>query len=216
MHHCKRRQGLDRATFGRLRDRYGDHATWAVWAERDERRGTGPWVGDLSVLDLAGDPTRLAPLHRCVVLVALTHGPRRDGVDIPEPWSTLHDPTRLSRDFMLADATRGTPFWGSYVTAFFKNLPRHDGAGLADHLEDHPGKEAEDVAVLRQELAEIGGYGGHRPLLVCLGAQVAPYVELHLGAEYDVRRVSTYSRVMTRGHYQREFADLADRIRVPV
>jgi hypothetical protein len=193
---------VDRAAFDSVRDRYGQVASWAVWDRRRTGRTAADWVSDLTVLDPDAHPALLGMLHTRAVLIALNSGVRDD--DGPRaPLSMFHHP--VGRDFMLADAIGDTPFAGAYVTDFFKGVPTRDGTGLADHLRAHPGKVAEDVAALREELVVVGAV---RPLLVCLGSQVEPFVREHFGHDHEVVRVTHYSAAIAKSAYRQQFEDL--------
>lgn len=198
---------IERGTFDILRERFGHVASWAVWSGRREGRAAGRWVSDLTVLNPDTHPELLTSLHTRAVLIALNSGVRDAARMAPAPFSMFHDP--VGRDFMLAEAVDETPFRGSYVTDFFKGVPTRDGSGLAAHLAAHPDKLAQDVATLREELALLGAT---RPLLVCLGSQVEPFVREHLGGDHDVVRVTHYSAAIAKTAYHRQFLDLLPRL----
>lgn len=185
---------INRGTFAALGKGYGTVASWAVWAEPKGRRA-GEWVSDLSALDPG-------LLHDRAVMIALNSGVREKERDRPT-WGMFHDP--VGRDFMLADAVRDTPFWGCYLTDFFKGLPTRDGSGLRALLRTQPGLEQAAGDDLRRELAVLTRT---KPLLVCLGRQVAPYVTAHFGETHRIAVVSHYSRAMTKVSYRAEFETL--------
>jgi hypothetical protein len=198
---------VDRAIFDAVSRRYGQFASWAVWDRRHAGRATGDWVSDLRVLDADRHPAVLEMLHTRAVLIALNSGVREEDEGPRAPLSMFHHP--VGRDFMLAEAVGDTPFWGAYVTDFFKGVPTKDGTGLAEHLAANPGKVAQDVAALREELAVLAAV---RPLLVCLGSQVEPFVRAHFGHDHDVVRVTHYSAAIAKTEYRQQFVDLVPRL----
>jgi hypothetical protein len=75
---------LDRETFDRMKGRWGDVGSWAVWAEPSDTPKSN--IGDLSVLDPDVNDALLPMLRRDVVMVGLNVS--RPVAERPEPSGT--------------------------------------------------------------------------------------------------------------------------------
>ena len=100
---------IDRERFELIKARHGGYASWAVWADAEDKPKSR--IADLSVLDPDQNPRLLASLRPDAIMV---------GLNISRSFSELfrnfHDPNPRANDFKLRYAFHSTPFYGAYLT----------------------------------------------------------------------------------------------------
>jgi hypothetical protein len=159
---------------------FATHASWAVWGPLD-RDPAEPFtrasdIGFPEVRDADLEPL----LTRRAVFVGLNPGngfaPDRG------PWANWHHGPR-SNDHLIAEALRGTPLWGSYMTDLVQTI-ESDSAVIAAALAVDPAVVHDGVLRLLDQLHRLGS-DGRQVALVCFGALVHRSVLAHAGLLED-------------------------------
>jgi len=185
---------IDRERFDVIKQKYGSCASWAVWAPAT--RGPKSNIGDLSIFDLAANPTTLDTLNGSVVMVGLNIS--RSFV---EPFRNFHDPNPNANDFKIRYTFASTPYYGAYMTDIIKNVEMVKSADLISHLRAHPTLIHSNVTTFRQELRDLPC---RRPTILAFG--LAAYnllAENLLPEEYlSLTRLTHYSHQIGKEKYR--------------
>ncbi len=175
---------ITREKFDFIKKKYGQHASWAVWA----KQGTTPTsnMGNMSVLDPEINKNLLSELNPDIVLVALNFS-----IDIKhEPWENFHKYRPHATDFRTRYALRDTPLWGAYMTDILKDYPEKDSNKVKAHLKKHPELEQQNITRFRQEISDIGA---SKPLLVAFGDIVYKILKQNLSNEFKIIKIPHYA-----------------------
>lgn len=196
--------------------RFGQLASWAVWAEPVSGvTGTG-WSRDKSVLaryeDLAGI------IHADVIFVALNKGKNPIG-QTETDWANFHSGRR---DYTLAQAIRAADggmakLWGAYMTDLYKGLPTRTGTELAEWLDSTRSPTRDQVEKTMCDLLEkeIAILGARDPLLVCLGVPTYAAVSRLMPQRRSVRLTHYSYRQLDPDKYAAELAALCRTLPTP-
>jgi hypothetical protein len=92
---------IDRTRFDLIKCKHGGYSSWAVWAPAT--RGPKSNVGDLSIFDVAVNPTILQTLKSSVIMVGLNISRTFD-----EPFRNFHDQNPNANDFKIRYAFTDT------------------------------------------------------------------------------------------------------------
>ena len=149
---------MDINKYNFIKNEYGLHASWAVWAEEADKPKSN--MGDLSVFD---DENILQELNPNIVLVALNFS--FSGV-VQQPFSNFHSSNPRAQDYKTRYAVKNTPFWGAYMTDIIKDFPEKESNNVMTYLKDNPSIVADNIFSFEQELEDIGSID---PLLICFG-----------------------------------------------
>jgi hypothetical protein len=182
---CENRPVISRETFERIKKRYGEYASWAVWATASPGKPKSN-MGDIRVLDPDTNPGLLETLRNDVVMVGLNISR-----PVSEPFRNFHDPSSSANDFKIRFAFEGTSYYGAYMTDFIKGVEIVKSADLLRHLEKHPFLEQENTETFVAELTELGC---RNPMILAFGA------EAHRLVQKNLPRVH-YSRLVKLMHY---------------
>lgn len=183
---------------GRLLERmapFSRHGSWAIWGALD-RDPSEPFTRASDIGFPAAETDDLEPLlTRRAVFVGLNPG---DGFD-PDggPWANWHRGAR-SNDHLIAEALRGTPLWGSYMTDLLQTIDS-DSAVIATALAADPLVAHDGVRRLIRQLRELGS-DEQPPALVCFGALVHRSLLAHAALLEDELGVAP-GRILRVLHY---------------
>lgn len=176
---------ISRETFERIKKRYGQYASWAVWATASPGKPKSN-MGEIRVLDPDTNPRLLETLRNDVVMVGLNISR-----PVSEPFRNFHDPNSSANDFKIRFAFEGTPYYGAYMTDFIKGVEIVKSADLLRHLKKHPFLEQENTETFVAELTELGC---RTPMILAFGADAYRLVQKNLPRVH-------YSRLVKLMHY---------------
>jgi hypothetical protein len=183
-----------------IRDRYGQVASWAVWAPVGAKPKSG--IADLDVLDPDKNPGLIAVLHARVVLVGLNISR-----PIERPFGNFHDGRPSATDYRLRAGLLGTACWGAYMTDAIKDFENRCSHDVMGYLRSNPAFEEEQIDALRPELDMLGP---QRPTLIALGRAAEEILRRRLTPEFAVIGVPHYAARMSIANYR---AAILDRLR---
>jgi hypothetical protein len=187
---------MDRDTFDLIKAKYGDHASWAVWAPA----GTAPKsnIGDLHVLDPDRDPRLLSKLRPDVVMLGLNLSR-----PVLTPLSNFHDKRPQGQDFKIRYAFSGTSFYGAYMTDLIKGVVVPQSGNLMKLLRDQPSLVVKGI---RELLEEFDDLGCSAPLVIAFGADAHTLAAMHLPKDRyrNLVGVKHYSAQIGKDDYRRE------------
>jgi len=185
---------ITREKFDFIKKKYGQHASWAVWA----KQGTTPTsnMGNMSVLDPEINKNLLSELNPDIVLVALNFS-----IDIKhEPWENFHKYRPHATDFRTRYALRDTPLWGAYMTDILKDYPEKDSNKVNAHLKKHPELEQQNITRFRQEISDIGAT---KPLLIAFGDIVYGILKRNL-KDFKIVKIPHYANRGSKENYREQ------------
>lgn len=186
---------ITREIFDFIKKKYGQHASWAVWA----KQGATPTsnMDNMSVLDPDINKNLLSELNPDIVLVALNFS-----VDIKhEPWENFHKYRPHATDFKTRYALRDTPLWDAYMTDILKDYPEKDSNKVIAHLKKHPELEQQNITRFRQEITDIGA---NNPLLVAFGDIVYNILKENLSNEFKIIKIPHYASRINKEEYREQ------------
>ena len=144
---------MDKKTFEFIKNKYGLHASWAIWAEESDTPTSN--MEDLSVFE---DRNILSELNPNIILVGLNFSVA--GV-VQKPFQNFHG--KGGGAFKLRYALKGTPFWGSYITDIIKDFPQVDANNVMRYLRNNVSLVEENILTFEEEIKDIGSTN---PLIV--------------------------------------------------
>src|SRR5215469_17266332 len=170
-----------------IKQKHGEHASWAVWADPGARPKSN--VGDMSIFDLDSNPGLLQVLNTNAVMVGLNLA--ADDRLLPEDFRNFHDPSPRANDFKIRYAFRGTEYYGAYMTDVIKDFGMLQSRDVVAHLKAHPEIVAANIERFREELQDLGA---EPPIILAFGVEVYRILKEHL-------QPGEYSRLVKLTHY---------------
>ena len=184
---------ISRDLFNKIRDKHGDHASWAVWnepREGDERLSGGM---DYRIFDNVTDEL-LSQLNPEYVFLGLN-------------WSKGSVPTLMNFHSVdgnigkLRYAIRRSPFYGAYMTDIIKNYSEPNAKELMKYLRLNPQFEKENVRAFENEISILGTKD---PVIIALGNNVYDILKRHgIIEQYKVVKITHYSAPFGKGEVPR-------------
>jgi hypothetical protein len=186
---------IDRDRFDRIKAKYWNVASWAVWAEPDE--GAKSKVGDLSPLNPIYNTRLLDQLNPNVAFVGLNISRSV----ILQPFANFHDARSQATDYKIRFAFRESPFWGGYMTDIIKDFEEKSSGKLKTYLRKHPAFERENVCSFLGELSELGTVA---PTLIAFGREVHSILKRNFAHTHRILKVRHYAAYMSKEDYREE------------
>jgi hypothetical protein len=185
---------IDIEQFERIARRHGGYASWAVWAT--PTRGPKSNVGDLTMFNVAENPTTLQLLKNDIVMVGLNISR-----SFAERFRNFHDPSPNANDFKIRHAFTQTPYYGAYMTDIIKDVEMVSSTDLLEHLRAVPSILATSIEVFREELKDLGS---RKPTILAFGSAAFRLVAANIPRqEYSsLVRLTHYSHRMGKEQYR--------------
>lgn len=180
---------ISKELFERIRAKYGDVASWAVW--EDEGLKPKSNMGHLNIFDLQKNPSLLDVLKNNVVMVGLNFSRPL----LPtEPFKNFHDLNPSANDFKIRYAFRNTEFYGAYMTDIIKNLEMKIFHDVQSLLKNNPDLVRENISLFREELSALDA---KEPIIFAFGVDTYNLLNKHL-------RRDEYSKLVKLTHYSQQ------------
>lgn len=181
---------MDEKLYLDIVERYGDCASWAVWADAGQTPKSN--VGDLRIFDLDINPDLLDQLNPNVVMVGLNIARGFDGT-----FANFHDGKSKSQDFKIRHAFKNTRFYGAYMTDIIKFLPCKDSGEVIKYLRANPSIEKENALKFEEELVNIKA---DNPLIIALGNAAFTILNKYFCGRFRIAKVTHYSHHINPSH----------------
>ena len=189
---------ITRKKFDFIKENYGQYASWAVWAEQEEKPKSK--MGDLTILDPDINENLLSELNPEVVLVALNFS-----LDVKhEPWGNFHSNRPHATDYKTRFALKGSTLWGGYMTDIIKNYPEKESGDVSIYLKLHREFEQKNIKFFRKELKDIGA---NNPLLVAFGNEVNNVLNRNI-TDLEILKIPHYASHQGVVQYREEVSKL--------
>ena len=182
---------ITRKEFEFIKQKYGLHASWAVWGEQGLRAKDN--MGDLSIFD---DPKTLEILNPNIVLVGLNFSV--SGA-VNRPFENFHG--KGGGAYKIRYALYKTKFWGAYMTDIVKSYVELEASKVISHLNKNPEFLKENIKSFKDELNDIGSIN---PILVAFGNEVHDILNKHFKDEFRIIKFTHYSHFQSKEVYRRE------------
>jgi len=188
---------IDRNRFQEIESRFGNFASWAVWAEVDKRPKSK--MEDISIFKDPSLPYTLEQLHNDFVLLGLNIST----IDIVEPLSNFHG--QNGEVYKLRYALQGTPLWGSYMTDIIKDFKEADSIKILKYFKQNPQNLKDHIEKFEDELSVLGG---KRPTLVALGHGVYEILKESFDHSHSIIRIPHYAARVSKEIYRDQVAKM--------
>jgi len=185
---------ITREKFQFIKKKYGQVASWAIWAEQGKTPKSN--MNDMSVFDLKSNKELLNTLNPNIILVGLNFS-----VNINHnAWENFHKYRPHATDFKTRYALKGTMLWGAYMTDILKNYPESDSHKVNTHLKKHPELESKNIDYFLQEISDIGS---ENPVLFAFGNVVYSILKRNLG-DFKIVRIPHYANHSAKEDYRKQ------------
>lgn len=152
---------ISKELFERIKLKYGDIASWAVW----EKAGGKPKsnMGKMDIFDPQKNPSLLSTLKNNIIMTGLNFSRPL----IPTvPFKNFHDVSPYENDFKIRHAFENTQFYGAYMTDVIKNMEIKSAHDVRKYLKENPDIVRENMSAFRKELSDLGA---QEPILLAFG-----------------------------------------------
>tara|TARA_B100000029_G_C17451235_1_gene915075 strand:- start:162 stop:755 length:594 start_codon:yes stop_codon:yes gene_type:complete len=189
----------DRFTF--IREKYGLHASWAVWAEEGDTPKSN--MDDVSIFEKEDVHLELNPE---VVLVGLNFG---TDISSWNPQKNLFQNFHWKGggDFKVRYAVRNTPFWGAYMTDIIKDFPELVSTNVMSYLRKNQSVVDENIVSFKEELQDIGA---SNPILVGFGNDAYNILRKNLGTDLKIVKALHYAHYISKEKYREHIKQLIE------
>jgi hypothetical protein len=180
--------------YSQIARKYGDCASWAVWADVGLTPKSN--VGDLSVFDHKNNPGLLEQLNPNVVMVGLNIS---RGFD--RTFANFHDGRSISQDYKIRHAFKNTTLYGAYMTDIIKYLSCKDSNEVKKYLKANPSVERENASKFEQELKDIKA---DDPLIIASGNDAFIILDKYFGNRFRITKLTHYSHQISKENLRKE------------
>lgn len=185
---------IDQDKFGFIKNKYGHHASWALWANEGTRPKDN--IGDLSIFDTERNLAILLQLNPNVILVGLNISR-----PIETPLANFHDPRPQAMDYKIRYAFMNSPYWGAYMTDIIKDFEQKAAGKMMSYLRGNKSFEEENVKLFREELEDIGS---NNPTLIAFGKDCFAILKRHFYDEFEIAQIPHFSNYTAKEKYRDE------------
>ena len=180
-------------TFNNLKQKYGGHSSWALWAEQTDKPKSN--MEDLSIFE---NKKILEVLTPDIILVALNFS-----VDIEmKPWENFHG--KNGEVYKLRYALKNTPLWGAYMTDIIEGYVDPKAKSMMHHLAEHPEKVVKNIKRFEKEIKDLNS---DNPILYALGNDVFEILNNNLSHKYKIKKISHYGWKVSKERYKERVWD---------
>ena len=174
-------------------DKYGEFASWAIWAKEDIKPKSN--IGDMSIFDLNKNPNLLETLNPNVVMVGLNFSRTIER----KLFVNFHDKRPQGQDYKIRYAFRDTEFYGAYMTDIIKDFEEKISGNVLQYLKDNKDFELKNVRSFEQEIKDLKCLD---PLIIAFGNITFDLLNKHFGQKYRIKKVMHYSQQISKENYK--------------
>ncbi len=189
---------ITREKFDFIKEKYGHHASWAVWAEPADTSKTN--MGDLTILDPEINKDLLFQLNPNIILVALNFS-----MEVKhEPWGNFHSDGQHRQDYKARYALKDSQYWGGYMTDILKDYPELESGKVMAYLRKNPSFELKNVKSFLQELKDLDS---KNPIIIAFGSIVYEILKKNL-PDHNIQKITHYAHHVNLEKYREEVLKL--------
>ena len=179
--------------FTDIADKYGEFASWAVWANEDVKPKSN--IGDMSIFDLDKNQKLLETLNPDVVMVGLNFSRTIER----KAFVNFHDKRPQGQDYKIRYAFRDTEFYGAYMTDIIKDFEEKISGDVLMYLKNNKEFELKNVRLFEQEITDLKCSD---PLIISFGNITYNILNKHFGQKYRIKKVMHYSQHISKENYK--------------
>ncbi|NOT90992.1 hypothetical protein [Ferruginibacter sp.] len=179
--------------FIEISNKYGEFASWAVWANEDVKPKSN--IGDMSIFDLDKNQKLLEMLKPDVVMVGLNFSRTIER----KAFVNFHDKRPQGQDYKIRYAFRDTEFYGAYMTDIIKDFEEKISGNVLMYLKDNKEFELKNVRLFEQEIKDLKCSD---PLIISFGNITYDILNKHFGRKYRIKKVMHYSQQISKENYK--------------
>jgi hypothetical protein len=195
---------ISKEHFNALAEKYGEFASWAVWAAPSHTPKSN--IGDLSIFDLDKNSNLLSLLNPNIVICGLNFS----RTHVRETFRNFHDYHPVGQDYKLRYAVANTIFYGSYLTDIIKDFEEKNSGNVVRYLKTNLKFKEWCLTLFESELRDLNG--NVAPLIIALGGETYNILLKEFGTQYRVLKVSHYARYINPEIYRNEFLELENKL----
>ena len=180
---------MDQKRFNFVKEKYGLHASWAVWAKEGDTPKSN--MGDLSIFE---NNKTLLELNPNIVLVGLNFSV--SGV-VQKPFQNFHGIGGGA--YKIRYALVDTPFWGAYMTDIIKDFPEKESHNVVSYLRKNKSLVEKNIVSFEEELRDIGALN---PTIIGFGNDSFNILKKNLGSKYNIIKAMHYSHYVSKEKYR--------------
>ena len=177
----------------KIKEKYGEFASWAVWANEDIKPKSN--IGDMDIFDLDKNPTLLETLNPNVIMVGLNFSRTIE----KKAFVNFHDKRPQGQDYKIRYAFRDTEFYGAYMTDIIKDFEEKISGNVLQYLKDNKDFELINVKLFEQEIVDLESSD---PLIIAFGNITFDILSKHFGHKYRIKKVMHYSQQISKENYK--------------
>ena len=185
---------MDQKKFNFIKDKYGLHASWAIWQKEGDTPKSN--MGDLSIFD---NDKILSQLNPEIVLIGLNFSVGF----IHIPFQNFHG--KGGGAYKIRYAVKDTPFWGAYMTDIIKDFPEIESGNVMKFLRKNKSLVDENIASFEKELIDIGSVN---PTLIAFGAHTYQILKKSLNNKYRILKAIHYSHYISKEKYREHLKEV--------
>jgi hypothetical protein len=190
---------IEKERYLQIAEKYGEFASWAVWAEQGSRPKSH--MGDLTIFDLDTNPDILKQLKPDIIMVALNFSRKIE----KEVFVNFHDKRPQAQDYKIRHAFKDTPFYGAYMTDIIKDFEEKTSDKVMTYLKTNKEFEMWNIRLFQEELNDLGT---KNPLIIAFGSLVYRILCKHFGNQHRIIKVPHYSNHISMEDYRKQIWDI--------
>lgn len=190
---------IEKEHYIEIAKKYGDWASWAVWADEGEKPKSN--IGDIRIFDLDYNPDVLKQLNPNVIMVGLNFS----RLIKKEKFVNFHDKSPQAQDYKIRYAFKDTAYYGAYMTDIIKDFTQLISGNVVTYLKMNRAFEEQNIAIFRQELIDLRT---ESPLIIAFGNHTYDILDKHFRNQYRIIKVPHYSMYISREEYKKEVEQL--------
>jgi hypothetical protein len=179
--------------FIEITDKYGEFASWAVWANEDIKPKSN--IGDMSIFDLNKNPDLLEMLNPNVIMVGLNFSRTIER----KAFVNFHDNRSQGQDYKIRYAFRDSEFYGAYMTDIIKDFEEKISGNFLIYIKNNREFELKNVRLFEQEITDLKC---SNPLIIAFGNVTHDILYNHFRQKYRIKKVMHYSQQISKENYK--------------
>ena len=191
---------IDKNRFNFIKEKYGLHASWAVWVNEGDTPKSN--MGDLSIFE---KDEILLKLNPNIILVGLNLSV--SGV-VLNPFQNFHGSGGGA--YKIRYGLKDTDLWGAYMTDIIKDFPELEAGNVVSHLRNNPSVVDKNIVSFKEELKDIGA---SNPIIIGFGNQSSDILERNLEPGSRIIKLMHYSHFINKENYREEVLSVIRKIK---
>jgi len=191
--------------FHEIEKKYGEVASWAVWADAGAKPKSN--IGDMSVFNLEKNPNLLNNLNTNIIMVGLNFSRTIERIN----FVNFHDSRPQGQDYKIRFAFNGTKYYGAYMTDIIKDFEEKISGNVMAFIKKNKEFELKNIKYFQQELDDLRV---NNPLIIAFGNHVFNILQKHFGNKFMLVKVPHYSNHISQENYRYEVQKILSELEI--